>query len=104
MIYICTLNGNAIITSDKGIAKVASENGIDVLEINEGFIKLRNLSYGFIGGATGLVEENLLAVNGDIETHPDADRIKQFCKKHGTELYMLKSGILEDIGTIIVNL
>ncbi|MCH5211031.1 MAG: hypothetical protein J1F01_08730 [Oscillospiraceae bacterium] len=101
---ICTLTGNAMITSDNGIAKKASENRIDVIRIRDGFIKLRNLSYGFIGGATGLVEKKLLAVNGEIKTHPDTERIKLFCKSHGTELIELKTGILEDIGSIIVNL
>ncbi len=101
---ICVLKGNAIITSDNGIFKASSENGIDVLKIRKGFIKLKNLSYGFIGGAAGLTADNILAVNGDINTHPDADIIKEFCKKHGTKLICLKKGILEDIGSIIVNL
>ena len=100
---ICVVNGNAIITSDRGIAKEVSAHGIDVLEIEPGHIKLRNLNYGFIGGATGLIRENILAVNGDINTHPDSNRIKQFCKKNGVELFSLKDGILEDIGTIISN-
>ena len=98
---ICVVNGGAIITSDTGIAKIVGEHGIDVLEIESGHIKLRNLNYGFIGGATGLVKENVLAVNGDINTHPDAERIKEFCKKHNVQLFPLKDGILEDIGTII---
>ena len=101
---ICTLNGNAMITSDNGIAKTASEHKMDFIRIREGFIKIRNLNYGFIGGATGLIEKKLLAVNGEIKTHPDAEKIKLFCKSHETELIELKSGILEDIGTIIVNL
>lgn len=100
----CIVNGKAIITSDRGIAKTAEEHELDVLEIEIGHIKLRNLNYGFIGGATGMIKENLLAVNGDINTHPDGDYIKQFCKNHGTELFSLKDGSLEDIGTIISNL
>lgn len=100
---VCIINGSAIITSDKGIAKTAVKNGINVLEIEAGYIKLRNLNYGFIGGATGIIKENILAVNGDINTHPSAEHIKQFCKKHSVELFPLKDGILEDIGTIISN-
>ncbi|MGN0108240.1 MAG: DUF6873 family GME fold protein [Hominilimicola sp.] len=100
---ICIVNGRAIITSDQGIAAQASANGIDVLEIEPGHIKLRNLNYGFVGGATGLIRENVLAVNGDVNTHPDSNHIKKFCKKHGVELLELKDGILEDIGTIISN-
>jgi hypothetical protein len=100
----CIIGGNAIITSDSGIAKKAEENDIDVLRIQQGHIKLRRLNYGFIGGATGLLEKNVLAVNGDINTHPDSESIKHFCKKHGTELFELKDGLLEDIGTLITNI
>jgi len=100
---ICVVNGNAIITADTGIAKSADEHNIDVLRINPGHIELRNMNYGFIGGATGLINKDVLAVNGSLETHPDADAITQFCKKHNVELYPLKDGILTDIGTIIVN-
>ncbi len=101
---ICTLSDNAIITSDAGIAKKAYENGIDTLKIKEGFIKLRGLDYGFIGGATGLTEKNVLAVNGDINTHPNAVEIQRFLKKHNTRILKLKDGFLEDIGSVIVNL
>ena len=100
---ICVVNGNAIITSDRGISKESAAHKIDVLGIETGHIKLNNLDYGFIGGTTGLVKENVLAVNGDINTHPDAERIKEFCEKHNVELFPLKDGILEDIGTIISN-
>lgn len=100
---VCVVNGNAIITADTGIAKTAAKHNIDVLKINSGYIKLRNMNYGFIGGATGLINENVLAVNGDIKTHHDADLITQFCKKHNVELYPLKDGALTDIGTVIVN-
>ena len=101
---VCVLKGNALITSDDGIYAAAAENGIDALKIRKGFIDLKNFDYGFIGGASGLIKCNVLAVNGDINTHPDADIIKQFCKKHGTELICLKHGALTDIGSIIVNL
>lgn len=100
----CVAGKNAIITSDSGIAAAAEQNGIDVLRISAGNIRLRGMDYGFIGGASGLVSKNTLAVNGDISTHPDADKIKAFCKKHGAEILCLKDGILEDIGTVITNI
>lgn len=101
---ICIVNNNSIITSDEGIARTALKENINILKINAGHIKLRNMNYGFIGGATGLIEKNILAVNGSINTHPDGDVIKEFCKKQDVELYELKEGILEDIGSIISNL
>ncbi|MCC8161247.1 MAG: hypothetical protein LIO53_08110 [Oscillospiraceae bacterium] len=100
---ICIVTGDSIITSDNGIAKAATEHGIDVLKIEKGHIELRNFDYGFIGGASGLINSNALAVNGDIYSHPDGKSIKLFCEKHGVEVLSLKSGILEDIGSIISN-
>lgn len=99
----CIVSGSAIITADNGIASASRMAGIDALHITDGNIELRGLDSGFIGGATGLLEKNLLAVNGDIMTHPNADEIKQFCKKHKTEIICLKDGILTDIGTVISN-
>lgn len=95
--------GNAIITADEGIYKNAINNKIDTLKINEGHIELHGMSYGFIGGATGLIDKHMLAVNGDIKNHPDASNIQAFCKQHDTELLSLTNGTLKDIGTIIAN-
>lgn len=101
---VCVVNSNSVITADSGIAKTSFEHEIDVLKIKQGHIELRSLEYGFIGGATGLIDKNVLAVNGDIKTHPDAEEIISFCKNRNVELYPLKDGLLTDIGTIIVNL
>lgn len=98
---ICIVNENAIITSDKGIYEAAKRSGIDVLKIEPGYIKLKNMSYGFIGGATGLIAPNMLAVNGDIKTHKNCEDIILFCKNYGVEVISLKKGEIEDIGTII---
>lgn len=101
---ICIVNKNSIITSDDNIVKTAIKENINILKINAGHIKLRSMDYGFIGGATGLIENNILAVNGNINTHPDGDRIKEFCRNQNVELYELKDGMLEDIGSIVSNL
>ena len=101
---ICIVDNNAIITSDNGIAKTVAQKGIDVLKISPGYIELRKLDYGFIGGATGIIDNNMLAVNGDINSHPDSEQIKVFCHKYNVDIIPLKDGKLVDIGTIIVNI
>lgn len=98
---ICIINDNAIITADEGIYKIALENKIDALKINEGFIELKNMSYGFIGGATGLIAHNVLAVNGDIRKHKNCADIISFCKNYSVEVISLKNGEIEDIGSIL---
>ena len=98
---ICVIAENAIITSDKIIAKAAVSNGYDVLHISEGYIKLKGLNYGFIGGCCGLISKEILAVNGDISQHIDYLKIKEFCEKYNVTIYPLHNGTLEDIGSII---
>ncbi len=98
---VCIISENAIITADQGIYNKAVENKIDVLKISEGHIDLPGMSYGFIGGASGLIAKNMLAINGDLKTHPDCNIIHDFCKNHGVEIIPLKTGKIEDIGSIL---
>ena len=98
---ICVVNENAIITADKGISKRCKSAGIDVLEISAGNIELKGMHYGFIGGASGLIDKNILAVNGELKTHPDGAAITSFCKNYGVDIYELQKGYLTDIGSIL---
>ncbi|MCC8169918.1 MAG: hypothetical protein LIO59_06100 [Oscillospiraceae bacterium] len=98
---ICVISENALITSDAGICKAAAENNIDALKIRAGYIHLPGMDYGFIGGATGMISKDTLAVNGDIATHPDWREIYGFCKRRGVDIAPLKSVAIEDIGSII---
>ncbi len=97
---ICPINSNAIITADKGIYKTATANGIDVLLIEPGCIELYGME-GFIGGASGLIAPDMLAVNGNIKTHKNCNEIISFCKKYGVEVVSLNQGKIVDIGSII---
>ncbi|MEZ0536836.1 DUF6873 family GME fold protein [Caldicellulosiruptoraceae bacterium PP1] len=98
---ILIIEKNAIITSDKGIAKKTLNNGIDTLLIKPGFIELFNLNYGFIGGCAGFIDKDLLLFNGDISKHPDFQEIKMFLKKYKKDLVYTPNYKLQDIGSII---
>ncbi|MGN0162246.1 MAG: DUF6873 family GME fold protein [Candidatus Ornithomonoglobus sp.] len=97
---ICVVNHESAITADEGIYKLLKENGINVLNIRQGYIRLYDMG-GFIGGASGLLEENVLAFNGDIRTHPDCDSILDFCRSCGVEVVSLAKGELQDVGSIM---
>ncbi len=97
---ICFINSRAIITDDDGIYESSLNNGIDALKVNKGNIILKNMNYGFFGGATGTFE-NKIFLNGSINTLDDSEEIKSFIKKHNMELIELKEGPVEDIGSII---
>lgn len=100
----CVIGANAIITADAGIANIAEKHCIDVLKINPGHIKLRGMNYGFIGGTSGLIDKNTLAFNGELNTHPDGEKIRNFCSNHNVLITELKKGTLTDIGSIIANI
>lgn len=98
---ICIISDEAIITSDKNIQIAAEKNKIDVLMVDDTSIKLNGFEHGFIGGATGLISKNILAVNGDINYHKDCNRIVDFCKSYGIEVISLNNEQIDDIGSII---
>ena len=95
-------SNDAIITSDKNIQSVAIKNKIDVLLVDDNEIKLNGFNHGFIGGATGLLNKNILAVNGNIEFHRNYNEIISFCAKHGVEVISLNSDEIIDIGSILI--
>ncbi len=97
----CIISKQAIITSDKGIAKVVDNYNIDVLYIKPGYILLPGLNYGFIGGATGLISSNTLAVAGKLKHHPSYKEIEKFCNKYSKNIISLTQEKAMDIGSII---
>ena len=94
------LADGAIITADRGIAKVTLENGIDTLLISEGNVELPGYAYGFIGGAIGLCE-NTLYFCGNLESHPDHTAIEEFARKHSTKCVSLSEEKLYDVGSLL---
>lgn len=97
---VCFVNPNAIITDDDGIAKNAANNNIDVLKISKGKVFLKGMDYGFFGGATGTYKDKIF-LNGSVDTLDESKEIKSYLKKHSVELIELKTGTIEDIGSII---
>jgi len=98
---ILIVDKNAIITSDRGIAKFLLQHDFDVLLIKEGYIELTGLNYGFIGGCGGFVLKNLFLFNGDITKHPNYSDIKNFFNKYNKEIIYINNKPLKDIGSII---
>ncbi len=91
----------ALITADCSIYGSALSAGLDALLVREGGVHLEGYPHGFIGGATGLADDALLFC-GNLDTHPDADRIREFCRKHGKRALSLSDEPLEDLGTVFV--
>ncbi len=96
----CAVVGeSALITSDASIAAAAAKSGIDVLSVSAGHVRLDGYDTGFIGGASGMTE-NAVLFCGSLDTHPDGEKIKEFCQKHGKRAVSLSDEPLYDYGTV----
>ena len=95
------ISDSAIITEDKGIAKRALEFGIDVLAVESGHVNLSPFEYGFLGGASGLIDEGVIAFCGDVKLHPEYSSIFNFCNKHKVQIISLSDEKLYDYGSLI---
>ena len=96
----CVVDDESIITSDRSIAKEAEKNGVSVLLISEGHIRLPHHEYGFIGGASGVYEDKVFFL-GNIDSHPDSEKIKAFITERGKAPVSLSNEPLFDGGKIL---
>lgn len=96
------LNENAVITSDLSIEKALKNDGVEVLLISSGNIILDGYDYGFIGGASGKIDNNTVVFLGNVKNHPDYRRIENFCENHNISIKIIcKDMPLTDIGGIV---
>lgn len=93
------IDGRSIITADKGIITALDGKNVEVLEIEAGHVLLDGFEYGFIGGASGRVHDCMM-FNGDLSSHPDGERIRDFIKSRGIDIFEVKNRPLYDIGTV----
>ena len=92
--------GNNAITTDRGIAKVLEQKGIDVTLIGNAGISLPPHEYGFIGGASGVVGKRVYFF-GNILSHPDGRLICNRILEAGYTPVSLSDEPLCDLGGII---
>lgn len=98
---ICPVSENAIITDDENIFAVCAKAGLDCLLVKKGNVNLDGFDYGFIGGASAKVDNDLILFFGDISTHCDWRQIIDFLKKHDCNAECIPNFPLTDIGGII---
>ena len=96
----CVINEHSLITEDESIYK-AFKNNFDVLKIDSGCVELNGYDYGFFGGCTGLIDKNVLAVNGELKFHKSHKEIMGFLKHRNVDILELRAGNLKDIGSIL---
>lgn len=98
---VLTVNEKKIITSDTGIHNSAISGGLDSILIEKGFVLLSGHDYGFIGGASGSYENNIL-LTGHIDNHPDKTSILGSIESSGKKTVFLSNEPASDIGSIFI--
>ena len=93
------LNENCAITTDKTIFNSLKSIGKEVLLISTEGISLDGYNCGFIGGATGVLEDTVF-VFGQIDTLDNYSEIMQFLEKSNMTLKCILSGGVYDFGGI----
>lgn len=97
----CFVDRRALITEDMGIASCAESASLVVLRIQPCAVSLPGFSHGFLGGASFLLSAHCLAFTGNLEHHPDQDRILTFLHERNVEPVYLTDRPLFDIGSAI---
>ena len=98
---VCILDDRTIITSDHKLSRAAEKHGIESFVIKPGGISLKGLSYGFIGGSSGLLSEKHIAFTGSLESLEECNELTGFIEKKGFEIVLLSDEKLADYGSII---
>ena len=98
---VCLLGTKGAITADGGIGAVLRKLDVEVLEIQSGGIELCGYNYGFIGGAS-LVVDKTAVFFGNVEDHPDGKKILDFVRSKGFEAEYPGSFPLTDFGSAVI--
>lgn len=97
---IAVVDGSHIITEDEGVFRAVSEKtDIKVLLISPKQVKLNGFAYGFIGGASGRIGNEMI-FSGDVTKHSDYAKIRSFIEECGLDIKYFDYP-LTDIGSII---
>lgn len=98
---VCFVDDTSIITGDPGIAKACRNKGMDVLLIDDSFIKLDHFNKGFIGGSSFKPSQNELAFTGTIPDQNTRNEIEAFLENRKINTIYMREQTMIDVGGII---
>lgn len=96
----CAVIGDGILTSDRGIFRVAEKEGIDSAFVSSTGIVLPGYKEGFIGGACGCIGRTMIFF-GDVRLLPDGEKAEDFIKSKGYDPYYLSDKPPVDFGGLV---
>jgi len=91
---------NFLVSSDRGMIKIATSAGLDSLYIDNSQIKLKDYKKGFIGGCVGQWQ-NKIFINGNVNLYDWGNTFINKCHKLGKDCVFLQENYLEDVGSIL---
>lgn len=94
------LNSQAFITSDRGIEKALTAEGLEVLYIDPSPVVLKGQKHGFFPGCCGILND-LVLITGSLNYHPQKEEIINFISSNGLKIKELFDGKLTDVGSIL---
>ena len=96
------VSSEACITCDKSIYEAMRRLHYDMLLLPDSTgIHLNGFSSGLIGGCAGLIDKNVLAFTGNLQTYKYGDDIIDFCKNHNVDAMSLTNEEMYDYGGIM---
>ncbi len=98
---LCVVDDFSVITEDEGVFRALASHNINVLKLNSGTVELDGFEYGFIGGATGFISENVLAFCGNPSTESYFESMEEYIKSKSVDIIYLSSTKLKDYGSIL---
>lgn len=97
----CLCLHESIITADGAITCACAKHGAQYLHIGAGSIGINGYDYGFIGGASGVIGDTVIFF-GDINTHPDGEKIKEYIYSKNMNIICAGDGKLFDYGGLVI--
>jgi hypothetical protein len=97
---LISLNGSVFITSDPGFNKTLTDHGLNCHYFPPHEIYLEGFTYGFLGGACGILEQKLF-VCGNLNLHNWGNKFRNVAENAGYEMIELCNTPLHDTGSII---
>lgn len=95
------IDEKSIITMDAGTGAAGKFMGLDIMIIPERSIVLEGYDYGFIGGCCGLIDKNVLAFTGRLDSLNFEKPIIDFLSERNIQAVELTNEPMIDIGGIL---
>jgi hypothetical protein len=98
---IAAVGERAAVTSDTSIHEKLISYNIDCMYIDPKIVYLEGYNHGFIGGCTGLINENIFLSTGRIDDKDTLKTLKEFIQSIGYMYEEASETQIIDLGTII---